>query len=328
MDPTSHLRSLTHDEQLIGENVFRTNFGLKTGEHVVIVTDTDKADPEASLFFESAKRFTNKLTYIIMDPASENAQEPPDEVARYLLDADVALLITTFSLSHTQARKYATEKGARIASMPGITHEMILRTLAIDYGEIARRSKSVAAILTKGEKAYLSGSNGTLAVFGLGGRTSHADTGFMTNPGDFSNLPAGEAFIAPTQGKTDGIIFFDGCFADITLDRPIKVIIEHGHVVDIGGGEGARLLNSKLSKIGKLGYNVAELGVGTNPMAKLTSGSILEVEKVFETVHVALGNNATIGGEVDVPFHSDGVILKPTLKVDDTVILKEGKFQL
>ena len=53
-----------------------------------------------------------------------------------------------------------------------------------------------------------------------------------------------------------------------------------------------------------------------------------EVEKVYGTCHMALGNNATFGGEVDVPFHSDGVILEPTVKIDDKKIIVGGKFNI
>ena len=257
----------------------------------------------------------------------ENAQEPPKEVARLLNQSDVALLVTTFSLTHTQAVEAAGKHGTRIASMPGITGEVIVRTLSIDYTPVARLSQKIAAILTAGNQATLTSTNGTNVVFDLMGRSGIADTGLLTNRGDMGNLPGGEAFIAPQEGKTEGIIIFDGAFAEITIDQPIRVIIEKGMVVDITGGEGARLLTQRLSKVGKSGFNVAELGVGTNKMARLDS-ILLEVEKVFETVHVAIGNNAYIGGEVDVPFHSDGVLTKPTLKIDNQYILKNGKFQL
>lgn len=327
---TNSARGMELDPQqrLIGRLVLKNNLAVKLEERILIVTDRDKRFPEAEIFFAAAGEYTPQVTMMVTTTATENAQEPPREVAQALQQADIALLVTTFSLSHTKARKEATLKGVRIASMPGITYEMMQRTLPIDYSEIAQRSKAVASILTAGKRALLTSPNGTDAVFDLSGRTGIADTGYIHNPGDFDNLPAGEAFIAPLEGKSEGVVVFDGCFADIVLDQPIKILIERGVVVDISGGEAARILTTKLAKVGKRGYAIAELGVGTNQMARLASGSVLEVEKVFATVHVAIGNNATIGGEVDVPFHSDGVILKPTLKVDGTYILRNGKFSL
>lgn len=322
------LRALSQEERMVGNNVMANNLRVKKGEHVMVITDTNKLEREAGLFFEAAKGFTDKITLIEMEPATENAQEPPTEIAEAMKMAEVVFLITTYSLSHTKARKEASDIGVRIASMPGITMDTILRTLSINYDEVASLSKTIAGLLSQGNQAILKSASGTDIIFNLTGRVAYADTGFIHNPGDFNNLPAGEAFISPLEGTTEGVLVFDGCFADITMDQPVKVLVERGQAVDIQGGEGARLLNNKLAKIKSDGaYNIAELGIGTNKMAKLES-ILLEVEKVYETVHVALGNNATIGGEVDVPFHSDGVILKPTLVVDGTVILKDGEFQI
>lgn len=327
IDAKETIRKLTPEEEFAGKNVMQQCLTVKSGEEVLIITDPAKLKPEAAIFFEAAKQFTNKLKLISFSGMTENAQEPPSEVAEEMKQADVALLVTSYSLSHTNSRHQSSQAGTRIASMPGITNEMILRTLSIDYKQIAQLSKEVAAVLTAGKKALLSAANGTEAVFGLEGRDGIPDTGLFTNPGDFGNLPAGEAFIAPMEGTTEGIIVFDAGFANIKVDQEVRLLVEKGKVKDLQGGESARLFAERLARVGKRGYNIAELGVGTNRMAKLGS-EVLEVEKVYETVHVALGNNATIGGEVDVPFHSDGVILSPTLRVDDTYILKNGKFVL
>ena len=61
-------------------------------------------------------------------------------------------------------------------------------------------------------------------------------------------------------------------------------------------------------------------------MAEL-GNNLLEVEKVYGTCHIALGNNASFGGEVNVPFHSDGVILKPTTIIDTTSFIQDKGFQ-
>ena len=117
-------------------------------------------------------------------------------------------------------------------------------------------------------------------------------------------------------------LVFDGAFADILIDEPIKVTIENGQATKIEGGIGAKQLQITLNTIGANSRKIAELGIGTNKAARLES-SILEIEKVYGTAHVALGNNMHIGGEVDVSYHADGVILKPTLELDGKVILKD-----
>jgi leucyl aminopeptidase (aminopeptidase T) len=238
----------------------------------------------------------------------------------------VVLAPTFYSLSHTRARHEACKKGARIASMPGVTKNTILRTLSIDYTQVAALSKKIAGLLTISQKAVLTSPAGTNIVFDLQGRDAIADTGLLTNSGDFGNLPAGEAFVAPLEGKTRGILVFEKVYGDKPLSQPLAFEVRKGLITKACYKRNtAKEIEAVLNKIGPKARNIAELGVGTNQMASL-KGGMLELEKIYGTCHVALGNNAFFGGEVDVPYHVDGLIINPTLKLDGQTILKNGKF--
>ena len=65
---------------------------------------------------------------------------------------------------------------------------------------------------------------------------------------------------------------------------------------------------------------LCELGIGTNPAARL-SPNVLEAEKVYGTCHVAFGDNSTFGGTNSVAFHTDCVIANPTVTVDKRVVV-------
>ncbi len=280
---------------------------------------------EAPIFFETAKRFTKNVKLIQIKSTGRDGKEPPPSAVKQMCQSDIVLLITSFSLTHTQGRKKANEAGARIASMPGITLEMILRTLILNYSQIAQQTKELTALLTAAQNAHLTSKNGTDILVPLEGRDAIADTGLITNPGDICNLPAGEAYIVPVHKKSNGIVIFDGAYGDMLLDEPIGITVKSGRVKEIQGSDAAAQLSRLLDAIGPDARNIAELGIGTNPAAKLGTG-VLETEKVYGTVHLALGSSATFGGEVDVPYHQDGVVLKPTLKLDGKIVLKEGKF--
>jgi leucyl aminopeptidase (aminopeptidase T) len=43
-------------------------------------------------------------------------------------------------------------------------------------------------------------------------------------------------------------------------------------------------------------------------------------------VHLAFGDNKSMGGTIRVPSHLDGVIMNPTVYVDDKLIMEYGKF--
>ncbi len=76
---------------------------------------------------------------------------------------------------------------------------------------------------------------------------------------------------------------------------------------------------------GRDGRNVAEFGIGTNDRAPL-SGVILEDEKVMGTIHIAFGDNKSMGGSVRVASHLDGLVKQPTVWFDDRLIMNDGRF--
>ena len=305
-------------------NVMKQCLAVKPGESVLIVTDPTRR-LLAGIFETAAKEITDKVEVAVVSGMTGNAQEPPPSIQHLMARSSHCLLITTYSFSHTKARKNACAAGCRIASMPGISADIIKRTLTADYTQIAKLSTKLAQILTQAKTANLTSPAGTDLSFNLSGRTALADTGLYLKPGSWGNLPAGEACIGPLENKTQGRLVIDGALAGIELDRPVEITIKNGFAVKITGGQAALKFIKSLNQAGTAAFQVAELGIGTNPLAKL-SPNVLEAEKVYGTCHVALGSNISYGGQIDVPFHSDGIILNPTLQIDGKIILKGGKF--
>ncbi|MFH1941329.1 MAG: aminopeptidase [bacterium] len=245
-----------------------------------------------------------------------------------MMKADAIVMLTSRSLSHTNARRRASQNGARIASMPGITKESLLRTLTGDYQEMILKSRKLADILTIGRTAHLTTPAGTKLVFSLSRMKGYSDTGMIHEPGQFSNLPAGEGSVAPVQGSTQGVLVIDGSFPNVgKIESPVHMTVRDGQVIRITGGDEAQKVRKMLRPFGKMSRNIAEIGVGTNPNARL-SGCVLEDEKVLGTVHVGLGNNISFGGKVSVGCHFDGVLLKPTFIIDGKMILENGILQV
>jgi leucyl aminopeptidase (aminopeptidase T) len=308
-------------------NVVEHCLGIQAGEVVSIVTDS--ADPDrieiARAFWEEARVKGAEVILAEMLPRKNSGEEPPAPIAQLMAESKVFLCPTTKSLSHTQARRNASARGARGASLPTITKEMVVRCLTADYGGIAALTKRVAEKLSRGSNFKVQSELGTNLELERQGRSVRADTGLLTQPGNFGNLPAGEAFFAPMEGTANGKIIFDGSVADVgILAEPIELQVEGGVARIVSTSEAAQELERCLSVHGPKAYNIAELGVGTNDRA-IVSGEILEDEKVLGTVHIALGNNAGMGGTVNVPIHLDGLIRNATLYVDGELVLDKGK---
>ncbi|MDZ7725123.1 MAG: hypothetical protein U5R06_20480 [candidate division KSB1 bacterium] len=145
----------------------------------------------------------------------------------------------------------------------------------------------------------------------------------VKEPGSFSNLPAGEASVAPNPGSCNGDLYVD-CGMGVYAKEQLRLIIKEGRAVRIKGDDAARRLRPRLSKFGPNSRIVAEFGIGTNEMT-LNSGCILEEEKTKGTIHIAIGNNVSFGGKNDVPVHLDAVVYKPDVVIDGRYILKAGK---
>jgi leucyl aminopeptidase (aminopeptidase T) len=238
--------------------------------------------------------------------------------------ADVVLAPTIQSLSHTAARKAASDAGVRIATLPGVTEEMLARLMNGDLDEMRRRGWAIVNTLKGGSEVRITCGNGSDLRFSIEGREGIVDAGELSAKGAFGNLPCGEGFIAPVEGTAEGLLVVDGSIAAIGLvESPVRLTVEGGHLVGATGDEGAELM-ALLTPHGPDGTNVAELGIGTNEEAILT-GNILEDEKIFGTAHVAFGASAGIGGTVQVPIHLDVVIKEPTVEIDGEAILGGGE---
>ncbi|HVE76594.1 MAG TPA: aminopeptidase [Actinomycetota bacterium] len=307
--------------------VVETHLGVRKDEVVLIITDEWRRRIAGALF-EAARRAGTEPVLIEIVERKTHGAELPAAVAAAMAEADVVIAPTTKSLSHTSARKSATERGARVASMPEVTEAMMERCLAADPGRLSSLGAAYAEALTNASQARLSSPSGTECTFNLLGRTGISDDGDLTKKGAFGNLPAGEAFIAPVETDAEGVIVFDASLSpDYLLDSPVRVVVKGGVVMEVSGGAAPLFLQLPKS-FGPDAWRVAELGIGTNDRATIT-GNILEDEKVLSTAHVAFGNNASIGGVTSsVASHHDGIIKHVTLELDGKTVIREGKLLL
>jgi leucyl aminopeptidase (aminopeptidase T) len=304
--------------------VFEGSLKLKRGESCLIVTDTIE-EAIGRAFYDYARSITDRAAIKVMEPASEHAAEPTEDVREEMLKYDVQLLVTYRSLTHTKARVAATKRGARIATMPSITEDIANRCLDIDYDALKKESQKIYSIIKDASLIRVVTEKGTDIVFKPGGSSFFGkDGGSFDQPGAFGNLPEGEVAFMPEN--CEGTYVVDASFPDIgLLDSPLVFRTENGVVNEITG-QRSQEVRRRLEKAGPKAWRVAELGIGLNPKAKIT-GIILEDEKVIGTVHIAVGNNLSFGGDNDVKLHLDGVITKPTVYVDGKVLMEKGKFR-
>ncbi len=305
-------------------NALVSCMAVKAEESVLVVTDPGCL-PIGRALYEAALELGCPGLLMEMAVAEVSGAEPPAPVAAAMKAAAVTLCPTSKSITHTAARREACAAGGRVATLPGITADCMVRCLAADYERIAEVTHRVTALLTAGKVAQITCPNGTELTMPIEGIDGIASTGLIREAGQGGNLPSGEGYLMPVEGASEGVLYVDGSMADVGVieGAPLRIEIHEGLATEITGTGAERLL-AALDAKGPRARNVAELGVGTNDRAQIT-GMVLEDEKVAGTVHVALGNNVGMGGVVDVPIHVDGVIRKPTLTIDGTVVVDGGR---
>lgn len=305
------------------KNVLKQCMGLKKNEALLIVADENKLDL-AEEFFKEGANITKQICLLETPVEKVNGEEPPNYVAKTMLHYDVILLVTTKSLSHTNARREAKKSGARIASMPGLTADMMERTLNADYNVIKRLSKRLWKVLQKSRTLRITTKLGTDITMKTTPRMIFHDSGIYTKTHSFGNLPAGESGGAPVEGSSNGVFIVDATMAGLgKVKKPLKITVKNGFMTKAEGPDAKKLMDI-VKKHGKKARNIAEYAIGTNAKAKIT-GITLEDEKVFGTAHIAIGNNMSYGGTVDVPLHLDGVFTKPSIWAGKRKIMENGK---
>lgn len=314
---------MANDLDLVGaaEAAIRC-IGIGATDDVLVLCNEEQravAESLARVARESA-RSVRLLEYATL---SRDGEEPPRSVADAMVKATAIFACASFSISHTRARREATARRARIATMPGITPATFRRALEVDYGELARVTERIAARLSTAGSCRITSPAGTDLVLDLDGRTAISDDGNLQAEAAWGNLPAGEAFIAPVEGAGEGPIVFDGALAGYGMLRePLVVTVAGGLAIHADGDAAAWLLGT-LDAGGRGGRLLAELGIGTNPRATLT-GNILEDEKAVGTAHLAFGTNVTFGGTNLASVHIDGMVVRPTIEVDGRPWILDG----
>ncbi|MBD3226861.1 MAG: hypothetical protein GF329_01630 [Candidatus Lokiarchaeota archaeon] len=325
------------------KSIFKNNFGIKDQESIIILADypTKKEynylsrDKIMSMIdriflakniYQIGKESKYNISIEIYPCTGQSGKEIPQNAAKLMNENDIFLAVTTYSLSHTKARKEATENPpySRGASSPGITRKMFAPDGAMmaDYNQIKKDTELLVEKLNNSKRGKIVSPNGTEVYFFINPESARLDTGIIKEKGDFSNLPAGEAFLAPIKEITTGrLIVSKGWFEDLKEDMTIE--IDNGLVYQIiGGGAIGKKFNDLLfnedkydKKIRLSRRNIAEIGIGTNPKAK-DPQNILESEKIKGTCHIAIGDNHTFGGTVESDIHVDFVIPNARLFLD------------
>ncbi len=203
-----------------------------------------------------------------------------------------------------------------------------------DEKELIKLNKKLVSFFKNSKIACVTCPKGTNISFKFGKRKVISNDGSLK---DYStNYPVGEVYTAPIENSAQGIAFVKSAKVlgeTILLKKSKTMVFEKGLLIDNNipklknGLKKLELFNKEkgLKNWKKAPYTIAEFAIGTNKKSKLI-GLMINDEKVFGTVHFAIGANTHFGGKNKCNGHMDYVIEKPTLFLDNKKIIENGKF--
>ena len=304
--------------------------GVRASERVLVVADTMRDQGVAQALMGAAMAAGAEAVLTVIPTRRLVPQEPPASVAAAMRATDVVFLYTTYSLTHSSARVQAQQAGARVISMPGVTEDGFLRTLSVDMDRLARQTNRLADRVADARTARVTTPLGTDMRYELAHPVTTLD-GVVEKPGDLDTFPPGLFLSVPREGGVSGKAVVDGAITQIgRLSSPVTMTFADGRLVKIeGGGEAGRLTELLASLEDDNSYRFAAWGIGTNPGAALVGEDpSFEGERVFGWTHVSTGSNAAFpGGTVRAKIHLDGINSRPTIHLDEVLILQDGRFQ-
>ena len=332
-DNTGDSENDTESMLTSARSVIRTCLQIRPFEPVLIVTDPESSAIGRALY-EAAAEVTDRTLMMMMPTSHKKGSEPPDYVAELMRKQDVVILATKSSLTHTKARINASRTGrTRIISMPGINENMFsIGGMTADYNALQKEISGLTSIFRRKRDVRVTSPGGTDIRFSIGAKWRTDDNGICNRPGQVMNLPSGRVFVFPKEDTMNGRIVIDGSWEGNLIQEPIIMEVENGIVTNISESEISEKINSIFAEVSKplnkskaaLVKTVAEFGFGMNSRAKVV-GNLLEDQVVRGAAHFVLGDNSAYGGKNNIGLQMRGVILKPTIELQDIDLVKDGK---
>ncbi|MCW9065821.1 MAG: aminopeptidase [Ignavibacteriaceae bacterium] len=326
------------DEKMTGVAVqaLKELFDISSNDRVLILTDIH-CKRIAEAFRNACKEFGSHVESFEINEQNRPLKELPEMLLKMLTGSSIVLNIFKAYSEEIPFRikwifKVEEIKKIKMGHMPGITEDMMLRSVNVDYNKMGAVSDSLLRSLQKADKIHITTEEGTDLILGVKDRPFTGEIGVEQS--EMINLPCGEVYCAPLETEAEGVVVFNASIGDIGLLKiPLKIYLEKGRITKFDS-EDKNLINkiNKLQNVDEDSMVIGELGIGVNPGAIIT-GNMLEDEKTLGTAHLAFGNNADFpgGGRNKSKIHRDYLFYRPTIEVTYTdnskkLIARRGEF--
>lgn len=323
--------------------------GVKSGDVAAILSETQSRALNVHLAELALLRLGAKPFHIVM-PTPRNPHPVPvrstgastaigglPPVIAALSQAGFIVDCTIEGPMHAPETPAILKSGARILSISN-EHPEALERMRPDP-ELEVKVRAAARMLRGASRMTVTSAAGTDLAIAMAGASTVGVWGWTEKPGTLAHWPGGIVVSFPAKGTVNGTLVLDRGDINLTfkryLESPIRLTIADDYITDIAGdGTDAELMRSYLKAWGdREAYAVSHVGWGMNPGARYEALAMYDQRDTNGTELRAVPGNflfSTGANEFAGRFtagHFDIPVMKTTITVDGTVVIRDGVLQ-
>ena len=183
---------------------------LKDDEKVLIISD-ESTENLAKLFYEIASETVSSVIAKSISISNMHGNVCIDkELELLMLNSNLIIGVTKFSLAHTKARYNASKLGAKYLSLADYDIELLQRDcIDVEYEKILPEVDKLTKLLTKGNIVKIKSELGTNLILNIENRVGNSASGIVRS-GEIGSPPDIESNIAIVENLTNGTFIVDG----------------------------------------------------------------------------------------------------------------------
>lgn len=292
----------------------------------LLITADDQSDHAAAYTVAEVAESLGATATVYDYPMVPAMSEPPAVVAIAATHADHWINLSVGYHLYSEAYDAAIGSGTAYLELTGMDIDMMIRTIGqVDNSALTQMRDSLYASSQAADRLRLTSAAGTELVMVI----DKAGDPFWEPPEagvQTGQMLGGQSGCMVIRESVNGTMVFDGAVWPPDslglLRHPVAVDVVDGYLVRFAGSDEAVIYEKWLREAGHRDAMMFDhLCYGFNPGVTEPTGKILEDERVFGCVQIGVG-----APEYGSPVHSDGVILRPSVWLDDTPLMDNGTF--
>lgn len=204
--------------------------------------------------------------------------------------------------------------------------------IKVDYAKMTELGKRIASRLERGGKVRLTSKMGTDLRFDITKRPVHIQDGIVDQE-DIerglvsTQLPSGKVEVPPIEDSARGKVIFDMPRAlKGRLIENLQFEFEKGRVREFHAARYEDVFREVFDATMGEKDRIGQFAIGLNPKIDLIGYQTDEL--AMGTATIGIGANKGIGGRNDSSLQFSGTITKPTIEINGSTLMVDGKLTL